>query len=114
MNGEPVPKPAPGEKDEDEKPMPTFSFEYTFDNFIVGNTNKFAHAACFAVANHPATNYNPLFIYGHSGLGKTHLMYAIINLMKKNNPDVKITYTKGEQVHGRIPRPVPQVRRAAD
>lgn len=95
-NGEPVPKPSPGEKDEDEKPMPTFSFEYTFDNFIVGNTNKFAHAACFAVANHPATNYNPLFIYGHSGLGKTHLMYAIINLMKKNNPDVKITYTKGE------------------
>ena len=95
--GEPVLMSQPGgERDEDETPMPTYSFEYTFDNFIVGNTNKFAHAACFAVANHPATNYNPLFIYGHSGLGKTHLMCAIINQMKKNNPDVRITYTKGE------------------
>lgn len=84
------------DRDEDDQVMPVYSFEYTFDNFIVGSTNKFAHAACIAVANHPATNYNPLFIYGHSGLGKTHLMCAIINRMKENNPDVKITYTKGE------------------
>lgn len=77
-------------------PMPSYNFEYTFDNFIVGSTNKFAHAACVAVANHPATNYNPLFIYGNSGLGKTHLMCAIINQMQKNNPNVKIIYTKGE------------------
>ena len=76
--------------------MPSYNFEYTFDNFIVGNTNKFAHAACVAVANNPATNYNPLFIYGNSGLGKTHLMCAIINKMKINNPRVKIIYTKGE------------------
>ena len=76
--------------------MPSYNFEYTFENFIVGNTNKFAHAACVAVANNPATNYNPLFIYGNSGLGKTHLMCAIINQMKINNPDVKIIYTKGE------------------
>ncbi len=76
--------------------MPSYNFEYTFENFIVGNTNKFAHAACVAVANNPATNYNPLFIYGNSGLGKTHLMCAIINRMKSNNPDVKIIYTKGE------------------
>ena len=76
--------------------MPSYNFEYTFDNFIVGNTNKFAHAACVAVANNPATNYNPLFIYGNSGLGKTHLMCAIINQMKINNPRVKIIYTKGE------------------
>lgn len=82
--------------DDDKPVMPIYNFEYTFDNFIVGNTNKFAHAACVAVANHPATNYNPLFIYGHSGLGKTHLMCAIINQMKKNNPNVRITYTKGE------------------
>ncbi len=88
--------PAEADRDEDEQVMPVYSFEYTFDNFIVGSTNKFAHAACIAVANHPATNYNPLFIYGHSGLGKTHLMCAIINRMKENNPDVKITYTKGE------------------
>ena len=76
--------------------MPSYNFEYTFENFIVGSTNKFAHAACVAVANHPATNYNPLFIYGNSGLGKTHLMCAIINQMQKNNPNVKIIYTKGE------------------
>ena len=73
-----------------------FNFDYTFENFIVGSTNKFAHAACVAVANNPATNYNPLFIYGNSGLGKTHLMYAIINRMKQNNPRTKIIYTKGE------------------
>ena len=76
--------------------MPVYNFEYTFENFIVGSTNKFAHAACISVANHPATNYNPLFIYGNSGLGKTHLLCAIINRMKQNNPNVKIIYTKGE------------------
>ncbi len=84
------------EKESESPAMPVYNFAYTFDNFIVGSTNKFAHAACLAVANHPATNYNPLFIYGPSGLGKTHLMCAIINRMKENNPDVKITYTKGE------------------
>jgi len=73
-----------------------YNFEYTFENFIVGSTNKFAQAACVAVANHPAENYNPLFIYGNSGLGKTHLMYATINRMKQNNPNIKIIYTKGE------------------
>ncbi len=77
--------------------IPSYNFEYTFDNFIVGNTNKFAHAACVAVANNPATNYNPLFIYGNSGLGKTHLMYAIINQMKKNDSNIKIMYTNGEE-----------------
>ncbi len=80
----------------DEKGFLDYKFEYTFDNFIVGSTNKFAQAACVAVANHPAENYNPLFIYGNSGLGKTHLMYATINQMKKNNPNIKIIYTKGE------------------
>ena len=78
------------------KNLPNYNFEYTFENFIVGSTNKFAHAACFAVANNPATNYNPLFIYGNSGLGKTHLLYATINHMKKNNPRINIIYTKGE------------------
>ncbi len=76
--------------------MPTYNFEYTFENFIVGNTNKFAYAACVAVADHPATNYNPLFIYGNSGLGKTHLMCAIINKLQRDNPNIKIIYTKGE------------------
>ena len=73
-----------------------YNFEYTFENFIVGSTNKFAQAACVAVANHPATNYNPLFIYGNSGLGKTHLLYATINRMRQNNPKIKVLYTKGE------------------
>ena len=76
--------------------IPVYNFEYTFDNFIVGNSNKFAHAACTAVANHPAENYNPLFIYGPSGLGKTHLMYAITNELQKHNPNIKIIYIKGE------------------
>jgi len=76
--------------------MPTVNFEYTFDNFIVGNSNKFAHAACTAVANNPAQNYNPLFIYGPSGLGKTHLLYAITNEIKIQNPFANIIYIKGE------------------
>ena len=76
--------------------MPTVNFEYTFDNFIVGNSNKFAHAACIAVADNPAQNYNPLFIYGPSGLGKTHLLYAITNQIKLKNPDATIIYIKGE------------------
>ena len=76
--------------------MPTVNFEYTFDNFIVGNSNKFAHAACIAVADNPAQNYNPLFIYGPSGLGKTHLLYAITNQIKLKNPAASIIYIKGE------------------
>ena len=74
----------------------TYNFQYTFDNFIIGSSNKFAHAACIAVADRPAVNYNPLFIYGQSGLGKTHLMHAIINELRKNHPNFNITYVKGE------------------
>ena len=92
--------PAPAAEKEDRikeaQNLADFNFDYTFENFIVGSTNKFAHAACVAVATNPATNYNPLFIYGNSGLGKTHLMYAIINRMKQTNPNIKIIYTKGE------------------
>ena len=69
--------------------------DYTFDNFIEGESNKFAKAACFAVAKEPCS-YNPLFIHGHSGLGKTHLLYAIMNYMKKNHPSLKIVYKKSE------------------
>ncbi len=76
--------------------MPTVNFEYTFDNFIVGSSNKFAHAACVAVADRPAQDYNPLFIYGPSGLGKTHLLYAVTNEIKKKNPFANIIYIKGE------------------
>ena len=71
-------------------------YEYTFENFIVGSSNKFAHAASLAVAANPAGAYNPLFLYGNSGLGKTHLLYAIGNDIKKANPDMKIIYIKGD------------------
>lgn len=73
-------------------------YEYSFENFIVGSSNKFAHAASQAVASKPAGYYNPLFIYGGSGLGKTHLLYAICNEIRRNTPDVKIFYTKGENM----------------
>ena len=71
-------------------------YEFTFDTFIVGSSNKFAHAASLAVATNPGKAYNPLFIYGNSGLGKTHLLYAIRNEIHKNNPEKNIVYVKGE------------------
>ena len=91
------------QKPESEKVEPvavvgrSINFQYTFDNFIVGASNKFAHAACVAVASNPADNYNPLFIYGPSGLGKTHLMSAIVNEIKRKNPLAKVVYIKGEE-----------------
>ncbi|MBQ9783706.1 MAG: chromosomal replication initiator protein DnaA [Clostridia bacterium] len=75
---------------------PNYKFEYTFENFIVGNSNKFAHAACRAVADRPASDYNPLFIYGPSGLGKTHLMSAVVNEIKKKKSDLRVLYIKGD------------------
>ena len=70
--------------------------EYTFQNFIEGASNKFAKSACYAVANTLATDYNPLFIHGNSGLGKTHLLCAVINHMKIKYPKLKIVYKKCE------------------
>lgn len=70
--------------------------DYTFERFIVGSSNKFAHAAALAVAQRPAAENNPLFIYGNSGLGKTHLMYAIANVIRRTHPEYRIIYTKGE------------------
>ena len=72
-------------------------YEFTFETFIVGPSNKFAHAAAMAVATKPAVLYNPLFIYGNSGLGKTHLLYAICNEIEKNNPNINIVYIKGDE-----------------
>ena len=69
---------------------------YTFDNFIVGNSNKFAHAAAISVAKNPGASYNPLFIYGNSGLGKTHLLLAIGQAIHENDPAKKIAYIKGD------------------
>ncbi len=70
---------------------------YTFKNFIVGETNKFARAACWKVANNPSNEWNPLFIYGPSGVGKTHLMYAVVNEILQKSPSSKVLYTKGEE-----------------
>ena len=72
------------------------SDEFTFDSFVVGSSNKLAYAASIAVAEHPAQNYNPLLIYGDSGLGKTHLLYAIANVIRRNDPVAKIAYIKGD------------------
>ena len=69
---------------------------YTFDRFIVGNSNKFAHAAAVAVADNPGRIYNPLFIYGNSGLGKTHLLMAIGHTIQDRDPSSKIAYIKGD------------------
>ena len=70
---------------------------YTFDRFIVGPSNKFAHAAAIAVSQNPGKVYNPLIIYGNSGLGKTHLLLAIGQTIRHNNPGAKIAYVKGEE-----------------
>lgn len=70
---------------------------YSFDTFVVGDNNRFAHAAALAVAESPATAYNPLFIYGGVGLGKTHLLHAIGNEVLRNNKDFKILYVTSEK-----------------
>jgi len=70
---------------------------YTFDTFIVGSSNQFAHAACRAVAEAPSRSYNPLFIYGGVGLGKTHLMHAVGHYVLQHNPTLKLTYISSER-----------------
>lgn len=82
-----------------EKRRPAYSNtyeKYTFDNFVVGNSNRFAQSASLAVAEAPAYAYNPLFLYGGVGLGKTHLMHAIGNYIKGNNPDARIEFLSAE------------------
>ncbi len=74
-----------------------FNPQFTFDSFVVGPSNRFAHGAAIAVTNNPGQVYNPLFIYGPAGVGKTHLLYAIANGIRKVNPDANIVYIKGDQ-----------------
>jgi len=74
-----------------------FNPQFSFESFIVGSSNRFAHGAAIAVSKNPGQVYNPLFIYGPPGVGKTHLLYAIANGIRKTNPDAKIVYIKGDQ-----------------
>ena len=77
-------------------PLPELA-GYTFDRFIVGKSNEFAHAAAVAVAEKPGEAYNPLFIYGNSGLGKTHLLLSIGQYIREHHPEMKIEYIKGDE-----------------
>lgn len=96
------PSPRPPARKRPASPVPKKPFvtnlspRYTFDNFVVGNSNRFAKAAAMAVANNPAFAYNPFFLFSDSGLGKTHLMNAIGNQIRKNHPDMKVLYISSE------------------
>jgi len=74
-----------------------FNLRYTFDRFVVGASNRFAHASCEAVAKNPGHQFNPLFLYGGVGLGKTHLLHAIGNYIRKNNPALRVLYVTSEK-----------------
>ena len=76
---------------------PRLNPKYTFDTFVIGNSNRFAHAACVEVAESPARAYNPLFLYGGVGLGKTHLMHAIGHSIMKEQNDAKVVYVSSEK-----------------
>ena len=75
----------------------TLNPKYTFETFVVGNSNRFAHAAALAVGNEPGKAYNPLFLYGGVGLGKTHLMHAIGNRILENNNKTNVLYVTSEK-----------------
>jgi chromosomal replication initiator protein len=85
-------------KDDEGTPQnnPFDGSQFTFERFVVGTSNRFAHAAAMAVAQNPSSSYNPLFIYGESGLGKTHLLYAIGHVIKTSHPSYRIVYVKGD------------------
>ena len=74
-----------------------FNPQFNFDNFVVGPSNRFAHSAAIAVSKTPGQVYNPLFLYGPPGVGKTHLLYAIANGIRKKKPDANIVYIKGDE-----------------
>ncbi|MDP8265321.1 MAG: chromosomal replication initiator protein DnaA [Candidatus Aceula meridiana] len=83
---------------------------FTFENFVVGPSNRFSHAACLSVAESPAKAYNPLFIYGGVGLGKTHLMQSIANHIRQKNPETKFCYISSERFTNEL---IDAIRRGA-
>ena len=89
--------PAPARSPSDELRYGTLNVRYTFEEFVIGNSNRFAHAAAQAVAEAPARAYNPLFLYGGVGLGKTHLMHAIGHRVQAQNPTSNIVYVSSEK-----------------
>lgn len=84
-------------KEKEREDVPGWNLKYTFDDFVIGPGNRFAHAAAVAVSESPAKQYNPLFIYGPTGLGKTHLLQAIAHEMKRRRPEFKILYISSEK-----------------
>ena len=83
--------------DDDDEPVPRLNSKYTFDTFVTGESNRFSHAAAIAIAEEPGQAYNPLFIHGDSGLGKTHLLHAIGNYVHDYHPKLRVRYVSSEE-----------------
>jgi chromosomal replication initiator protein len=106
-SSEPAAEPTPDEGPTDEQHRERvleagLNPRYTFDEFVVGSSNQFVHAACVAVANKPAESYNPLFIFGGVGLGKTHLLQAVGNRLLRNNPNLRVANLSSEDFMNQV------------